>query len=100
MSEWAGRKGQSLTVRALWRFGPAAATAVLLAVPSLPGSSHSHSAGTGHRPVPATVRHIHRPSGTGTVRTGTVSTGTVSTGPGQASLPAAHRRPGHFIKPD
>ena len=94
MSEWAGRKGQSLTVRALWRFGPAAATAVLLAVPSLPGSSHSHSAGPGHRPVPATVRHIHRPSGTGTV-----STGAVSTGPGQAR-PPADRMPAHFIKPD
>ena len=98
MSQWAARKGQSLTVRALWRFGPAAATAVLLACPSLHGSSHSHS--SGQRPVPATARHIHRPSATGTARTGTARTGTVSTGPGQAGPPAAHHQPGHFIKPD
>jgi hypothetical protein len=73
MSIGAARKGQSLTARALWRFGPAAVTAVLLAVPSLPGSSHSH--GAGHGPVPGTARH------------------------GAAPV-LRHHRAGHFITPD
>jgi hypothetical protein len=93
MSQWADRKAQSLTVRALWRFGPAAATAVLLAVPSVHGSAHSH--GPGHAPVPATAGHIHQSSGTGTV-----GTGTVSTSPGQPRPHGPLHRAGHFIKPD
>jgi hypothetical protein len=103
MSQWAARKEQSLAVRALWRFGPAAATAVLLAVPSLHDSAHSH--GPSHRPAPATSGHIRRPlgpghAGLGNVRPGAVGLGTVSTGPGRTTPPGQHRRPGHLIKPD
>jgi hypothetical protein len=94
MPQWADRKAQSLTVRALWRFGPAAAIAVLLAVPSVHGSAHSH--GPGHATVPATAGHIHRSSGTGTVRAGTVSTGPAQARP----YGPPHHRAGHFIKPD
>jgi hypothetical protein len=98
MSQWAGQKGQSLTVRALWRFGAAAAITVLLAVPSVHGGAHSH--GAGHAPVPATSGHIQRSPALGTVRAGTVRAGTVSSGPGQTGLPVRSHGPGHFIKPD
>jgi hypothetical protein len=98
MSQWAGRKGQSLTVRTLWRFGPAAAIAVLLAMPSVHGGAPGH--GTGHAPVPATARHIHRFPGPATVRAGTVRAGTVSSDPGQTMSPLRSHRPRHFIKPD
>jgi hypothetical protein len=101
MSQWAARKGQSLTARALWRFGPAAATAVLLAMPSLHGGSPGHGPGparaASHARGPA---HAPGAPGPGAVSTGTVSTGTVSTGPGRAGPAVRHHGPGHFIKPD
>jgi hypothetical protein len=94
MSQWAARKGQSLTVRALWRFGPAAATAVLLAMPAVHGSAASHEPSPAHpaggRPVSAGGGHSHADRGPVTV----------STGPVQVKPPVRHHRPGHGIKPD
>jgi hypothetical protein len=103
MSQLAGRKGQPLIVRALWRFGPAAIIAILLAVPSVHGGAHSH--GARHAPAPAPAGHIHRSQDpaivrAGTVRAGTVRAGTVSNGPGGTSPFVRRQRPGHFVRPD
>jgi hypothetical protein len=111
MSQWAGRKGQPLAVRALWRFGPAVATAVLLAMPSLPGgrpASHAPGAAPTHKAsAAASHRASGRPAGTGGARAAagrgpaTVSTGaTMNNGPARARPSARHHRPGHVIRPD
>jgi hypothetical protein len=97
MSQWAGRKEQSLAMRALWRFGPAVAAAGLLAMPSVHGSAHSHGPSPAHRsgggPVSASSSHSHADRGPATVSAG-------ATGPARVRPPVRPHRAGYFIKPD